>query len=51
VLAIAEGQACALGQQGSPPGAGLRQLGDRRGFLFGCQPPVRSGVCYKSRGR
>ena len=31
VLAVAEGQACALGQQVRPPGRGLPQLGDRGG--------------------
>jgi hypothetical protein len=43
VLAIAQGQADALGQQGSPPGAGLRELGNRGGFRFGGQPPAASG--------
>ena len=31
VLAVAEGQACALGQQVRLPGRGLPQLGDRGG--------------------
>ena len=44
VLAIAQGQAGALGQQGGPPG-GLLEFGDRGGFLFGCQPPAGSGLC------
>ncbi len=44
VLAIAEGQPSALGQQGSPPGGGLRQLGDCGGFLVGCPPPAVSGT-------
>jgi hypothetical protein len=51
VLAIAEGQACALGQQGSPPGGGVLQLGGHSGFLAGCQPPARSGRCGRSGGR
>ena len=45
VLAIAQGQAGALGQQGSPPGGGLLELGDRGGFLIGGQPPAGSGRC------
>jgi hypothetical protein len=51
VLAIAQGQARALSQQSSPPGSDVRQLGDRRSFLFGCQPPAVSGPCRRSLGR
>src|SRR5262249_7600742 len=51
VLAIAECQACALSQQGSPPGGGPLQLSDRSGFLFGCQPPAVTGWCRRSDGR
>ena len=40
VLAVAEGQACALGQQVRPPGRGLPQLGDRGGFRVGGEPPA-----------
>ena len=50
VLAIAKGQACALSQQSSPPGGSLLQLGDRSGFLVGCQLPAVSGACRMSRG-
>jgi hypothetical protein len=45
VLAIAEGQARALGQQGSPPGRGLCQPGDRGGLPPGSQSPALSGTC------
>jgi hypothetical protein len=50
VLAIAEDQACALSQQGSPPGRSLRELGDRGSFLVGGQPPAVSGSCRRSLG-
>ncbi len=48
VLAIAEGQARALGQQGSPPG-GLLQFCDRGGFAGGCQPPAARRRCRRTR--
>ena len=47
VLAITEGQAGALSQQGGPPGGGLLELGDCGGFLFGGQPPAGSGRCRR----
>ena len=47
VLAIPQGQAGALGQQGSPSGGGLLEVGDRCGFLFGCQPPAGGGRCRR----
>ena len=50
VLAVAEGQACALGQQVRPPGRGLPQLGDRGGFRVGGEPSAGSGMCRKSGG-
>ena len=43
VLAVAEGQACALGQQGSQPGDGLLQFGDRGGLFAGGQPSAQGG--------
>ena len=45
VLAVTQGQAGALGQQGSPPGGGLLELGDRGGFLVGGQPPAARRRC------
>jgi hypothetical protein len=47
VIAIAQGQASALGQQGSPSDGGLLELGDRGGFLFGCQLPAGIGRCRR----
>jgi len=41
VLAIAKHQPGAFGQQVGPPSRGLGQLGDRRGFLLGGEPPAQ----------
>ena len=50
VLAISEGQACAFGQQGNPPGGDQLQSCDRDGFLVGCQPTAGSEMSRRSRG-
>src|SRR5260370_36480 len=50
VLAIAEGQACALSQQVSPPGRGLLRLGGRRGVLFGGEPRAVRGPWHRPCG-